>query len=114
MNNKYRTFLRVFAMLGALLSFAGGTAWAAGPWFVSNLGNDGNDCLTSTSACLTIDGAIGKASSGDTINVAAGTYSGDVNVNKSVTLLGAQAGVNPNDGSWNDTRTNAANESIIH
>ncbi|HUF10186.1 MAG TPA: IPTL-CTERM sorting domain-containing protein [Rhodothermales bacterium] len=110
MRNTSGGFLPAFALL---LSFAGESAWAAGPWFVSTAGNDANDCLTPATACLTIEGAIAKASSGDTINVAAGTYSGDVNVNKSLTLLGAQAGVNPNDGSWNDTRTNAANESII-
>ena len=48
------------------------------------------------------------------MNVEAGVFSGDVNINKSIILHGNQAGVNPNDGSWNDTRANAANESIIH
>ena len=35
---------------------------AAGPWFVSPAGDDGNDCLSSTTACRTIGGAAAKAS----------------------------------------------------
>src|SRR5579862_2880250 len=62
-------------------------------------GSDTNDCLSPVVAlspvgpCLTINGAIGKASTGDTINVAAGTYNEQVLVNKTVTLNGAQQGV---------------------
>ena len=48
-----------------------------------------------------------------TVIVYAGTYPEAVVVNKSVVLQGAQAGVNPNDVSWNDVRTNLANESVI-
>ncbi len=65
-------------------------ARAAGPWYVSPTGNDGNDCLSSGTACQTIGGAIGKASSGDTINIAAGTYT-ETNIisGKALTLVGA-------------------------
>ncbi len=41
-----------------------------------------------------IERGINVASSGDSVYVEAGTYSGDVNVNKQVSLEGAQAGVN--------------------
>lgn len=62
-----------------------------------------------TNAFDTIQGAIGAAAaSGDTINVAEGTYalSSAVSVNKQVTIKGAQAGV--------DARTrNAVPESIV-
>jgi hypothetical protein len=90
-----------------LVSLGGRTAHAAGPWYVnSTTGNDANDCLTPATACLTINAAIGKASAGDTINVAAGTYNEQVQVTKTLTLKGAQAGV--------DARTRvAASESII-
>src|SRR5690348_6054175 len=52
---------------------------AAGPWFVKTAvlgGNNGNSCLSSAQACATITGVLAKPGfvSGDTINVAAGTY----------------------------------------
>ncbi len=79
----------------ALMMFGGQRAQAAGPWYVSTTGNDMNDCLSSGTACLTLQEAINRASAGDTINVEAGIYpyAGVVNVNKTLTLKGAQAGV---------------------
>ena len=49
---------------------------AAGPWYVAPGGNDADSCLSPAAPCATINGAIGKATSGDTIYVAAGTYTG--------------------------------------
>lgn len=67
-------------------------AQAAGPWYVAPDGDDGADCLSTTTPCATINGAIGKAGSGDTIYVAVGTYTGSgdevVLISKSVTLSG--------------------------
>ncbi|MDR3576001.1 MAG: choice-of-anchor Q domain-containing protein [Anaerolineaceae bacterium] len=61
-------------------------------WYVSTSGNDGNDCATPTSPCATINGALGKAAAGDTIEIGTGTYTGSgsevVNVTQSVTLSG--------------------------
>ena len=77
------------------------------------LGNDLGTCggAPSFSACRTIQFAINKASSGDTISVAAGTYpelpsaGQPLKIDKTLTLLGAQSGV--------DARTRAAVESIV-
>ena len=58
----------------------------------------------------TIQAAINGAGGGDTINVLAGTYNERLNVNKSLTLLGAQTGANPNAPG---ARTTPALESIV-
>jgi hypothetical protein len=54
---------------------------------------------------MTITGAMAKASAGDTINVAIGLYNEQVQITKTLTLLGAQAGV--------DARTRSGSESVI-
>jgi len=56
---------------------------------MSPTGNDTNDCLSWATSCLTIQGAINKASAGDTVNVAGGTYDEQVIIGKSLTIQGA-------------------------
>ncbi len=58
-----------------------------------NLGDDANACTgPGASACETIEEAIDKASNGDTIEIAAGTYfEHDIQVDKEVTLEGDSA-----------------------
>jgi len=85
-------------------------ARAAGPWYVAPGGNDANSCSTTGAPCATINGAIGKASSGDTIKVATGTYTAStgsevVLIDKSITLSGGwdvafitQSGSSTSDG----------------
>jgi len=90
-----------------LVIFGGRGVQAAGTWYVnSTTGNDSFDCLSPATACKTINAAIGKASSGDTIIVAAGSYNESVNINKTLNLRGARADV--------DARTRAGAESIIN
>lgn len=61
-------------------------------WYVSPTGSDGNTCQTPGAACATIGAAVGKASNGDTIEIAAGTYTEhDVQISKQLTLNGAGA-----------------------
>ncbi len=77
--------------------------------YVSNTGNDANTCQDSASPCATIDGAIGKAASGATIQVATGTYTAPiyaqqvVNITKNIILSGG----------WNADFTLQNGKSII-
>ncbi len=64
----------VIATLGALTLLAACTLRPRGEWYVATTGDDSNSCQTAADACRTIAGAIGKASAGHTIHVAAGTY----------------------------------------
>ena len=53
-----------------------GPAAAAGPWFVGPGGNNAAACTAVATRCLTVTGVLAKPAftNGDTINVAAGTY----------------------------------------
>jgi hypothetical protein len=76
--------------LAALILFVAFTACAADR-YVRTDGNDGNDGTadTSGSAWLTVNYGVSQLSSGDTLHVAAGRYTGDVTMNKSgVTITG--------------------------
>ena len=61
-------------------------------WYVSSSGDDDNDCQAPFTSCATINGAIGKASSEDTIYITSGIYTGStstvVTINKNITLAG--------------------------
>jgi parallel beta-helix repeat protein len=74
-------------------------------------GVDAVGCCTNATPCKTIQFAVNDVSVGDVISVAAGTYlepgtpGSPLNINKTVTLCGAQAGV--------DARTRAGSETRI-
>lgn len=82
-------------------------ARAAGPWYVANGGADANDCLSPATPCATINAAINKASSGDTINVAVGIYTG---TGDEVVLLNKDAILS---GGWNASFTSKVGMSTI-
>src|SRR5258708_18388379 len=63
----------VTSITGYLPALTGGNTW-----YVTTTGNDSNSCSSTGSPCLTINGAIAKATdnNGDVIEVAVGTYTG--------------------------------------
>src|SRR5262249_3176953 len=76
-----------------------GMVGAGGTWYVAPNGQDTNTCQSAATPCLSIQGAVGKAASGDTINIAAGVYHGNVDiVGKNLTLVGASAATTIIDG----------------
>ena len=76
-----------------------------GALYVAPAGNDANDCLTPTSPCSTISGAINKTQKGDTVLVAMGIYnqSNSISVSKDLILLGG----------WNSNFTSQIGQSTI-
>ena len=78
--------------LGLAVAFWTLPVRAAGPWYVAPGGADGNNCLSPATACATINAALAKAASGDTINLAVGTYTSSdyavAIVNRPVVLSG--------------------------
>jgi uncharacterized repeat protein (TIGR02543 family) len=87
----------------------------AGP--ATEMGYDAFSTIQGGVSGVATTGAFGRKANSPAIAsmvvVYAGIYTETVNVNKSVALVGPQAGVNPSDVNWNDVRTNLANEAVI-
>ncbi len=82
-------------------------ASAAGAWYVAPDGADTNHCAQPATPCATISGALGQASPGDTLYVAAGTYTSD---DGPVVLLSKNATLS---GGWDAGFTHRAGASVI-
>jgi hypothetical protein len=99
------------AASGLVVLLGVGGAWATTFFVNGATGDDRNTCRAAAvgvppaGPCETINGAIGKASAGDTVAVAAGRYDEDVSVTKTLTLRGPQAGV--------DARTRSGSEAEV-
>lgn len=85
-----------------MTGLARGTGWGYSLWefeifgldptprYVAGDGtNGGNDCLDAGNPCATITHAIGQADPGNIIQIAAGTYTESLMIDKSLTLQGA-------------------------
>jgi hypothetical protein len=68
------------------------SAASASTWYVKGVsGSDSNDCKSPTTACKTIGHAISLAVSGDSIRVAAATYTENLTISISLKILGSGA-----------------------
>jgi hypothetical protein len=98
-----RKLARSLAVLSAILLpvLHTGSAHAQNPRsYVSHNGNDGNNCSTAATACLTFQGALGKTTNGGEITCVDFGLFGNMNVTLSVTVdcraTGGMAGVGCN------------------
>src|SRR5208337_3269042 len=90
--NNRRRFVFSAAMAGLLVLLAGGAnALATTVWSVSKASSN-PACSPSAFTCNTIGSAVSAATDGDVIVVGPGKYTEYVDITKSITLLGAQAG----------------------
>lgn len=84
-------------------------ASASGPWFVATTGNDTNNCLTPSTPCASINGALYKPGfvNGDTVKLTVGTYTGTwnevISLNRSATISGG----------WNTSFSSQTGISIV-
>ena len=74
-------------------------ALANSTWYVNGVtGSDTDNCLSPTTACKTIRHTVSLAISGDTIRVAAATYTENLTLDESLNILGAGASTTIIDG----------------
>jgi hypothetical protein len=93
--NRTHTSLLLTALFLALAP----TALANTTWYVNGVsGNDNNSCTSATIACKTIGHAIALALSGDSIIVAAATYTENLGIGISLKVIGAGASTTIIDG----------------
>lgn len=86
-------FVLVVALVSEMLALQPvKPTFAATNWYVTPTGDDANYCTTTSMPCATINGAIGKAANGDTVEVTIGTYTGSgmevINIDKDITISG--------------------------
>jgi hypothetical protein len=81
--------ITMYMWLDSGVSRAAQAAPLATTWYVEPAGDDGNSCSTVISACQTVGAAVSKATNNDTIMVAAGVYTENLNIYKDLTIIGA-------------------------
>ena len=87
----------------------------ANTWYVNGAkGSDSNNCDSPTTPCKTIGHAISLATSGDSIMVAAATYTENLTINKSLKITGSGASTTIIDGrSFNTVVTISSTGAIV-
>ena len=89
------------------------TALASTTWYVNGVsGRDSNNCLSATTACKTIRHAIALALSGDSIIVAPATYTENLTIGKSLTVVGSGASTTVIDGGAVNSVATISNTSV--
>src|SRR6266566_7135035 len=90
--------------------FLAPTAVASSTWYVNGVsGSNSNTCTSPTAACKTIKHAISIASSGDSIMVAAATYTENLTIGISLSIIGSGASTTIVDGGGMNTVVTISN-----
>ena len=79
-------------LLAAAIAAGAGSVAIAGPASAGSEGANGGACVGGSGCMTTLAAAVGAAHSGDTIRLAAGTYTGGVTIGKDLHIVGAGAG----------------------
>src|SRR5437660_1227825 len=88
----------------ALVLTLASTVAASTTWYVNGVsGSDSNNCMSSLAACKTIGHAISLASSGDSIMVAAATYTENLTIAVNLRIIGSGASTTIVDGGENSS-----------
>ncbi|MCG3155912.1 MAG: hypothetical protein DKINENOH_02520 [bacterium] len=104
-------------LLGIAIVLMTGSAWATDYYVNATTGSDSYNGLApvydgTNGPKATIQAGINAAAAGDIINVAAGTYSQNVTVNKTLTILASAGAILAGAGSGNGLLINAANVTV--
>jgi hypothetical protein len=109
---KHRIAFINLPLLAVFLVLASTTALASNTWYVNGVnGSNNNNCKSPQTACKTIGHAISLASSGDSIMVAAATYTENLKINLSMKVIGSGAVTTIIDGGGKGTVVTISNAS---
>jgi hypothetical protein len=101
---KHRIAFINLPLLAVFLVLASSAALASNTWYVDGVhGKNQNDCESPQHACKTIGHAISLAHSGDSIMVAAATYTENLTISFSLRIVGSGAVTTIIDGGGNGT-----------
>ena len=90
---------RLMCVVAMVFCAAAPTALASTTRYVNAVtGSDSNDCTSPTTACKTIRHAISRSASGDSIRVAAATYTENLTIGISLSIIGSNAATTIIDG----------------
>jgi hypothetical protein len=106
----YKRLVVIGLVLGALAPIS----VASNAWYVDGInGNNTNDCKSPEYACKTIGHAISLASSGDSIVIAAATYTENLTISFSLNLIGSGASTTIIDGGGKASVVTISNNCIV-
>jgi hypothetical protein len=116
MRSEYRMWLTGFFLTASALLLLLPVSALAQPivWYVNGIsGNDSNNCQTAETACKTIGHAISRALFGDSIMVAAATYTENLAISFSLNVIGSGASTTIIDGGRASTVVTISTGSVV-